>query len=386
MPIVHRATPVRRRYAEPPMQAAEPLLRVLEAVIGLLLIAIVLYDVFESIILPRPTPSRLRPAAMLVRGGWPLWRAFGEVAKTVDRRERRLGIFAPLVVLVLLGLWIVMLIVGYGLLFDVLAGQLEPSPPDLLTAMYFAAVSLLTIGYGDIVATSGAGRIVAIGAGGSGLAIVAVAAAYLFSLYASFQRREVLVVTLDARAGAPPSGVTLLESCVKFGPDRELARIFSAWEHWSAEVLESHLAYPILVFFRSTHDQESWVAALGALLDAATLVLTTVEDGPTGQAKVMRAIGAHLIEDIAYFFRFSYPQDPGVERAEFDQARRQLEAAGYRITLDADAAWEKFANLRSDYAGRLNVLARYLSVPPAQWIGDRTLMLHPPGRARFGRS
>jgi hypothetical protein len=189
-------------------------------------------------------------------------------------------------------------------------------------------------------------------------------------------------VTLDARAGAPPSGTQLLVTCAAFDDDAvELEGIFEEWERWSAEVLESHLAYPLLMFFRSTHDHESWVSAIGAVLDAATLLLTTVEGGPRGQATATRGIGAHLVEDIGRFFRFitgDRPIDAGamIERGEYDEARERLRAAGYVLKSDADAAWAEFAKLRADYAGPLNALARYLDVPPAQWIGDRSYVLH----------
>ena len=143
--------------------------------------------------------------------------------------------------------------------------------------------------------------------------------------------------------------------------------------------MSAALAYPILMFFRSTHDHESWVSAMGAVLDAATLVLTTVEHGPVGQAEAMRGIGAHAVEDIAHFFRFVSAvaeTGPGIDRSEFDGARERLRAAGYGLVADADAAWTRFAALRAEYAARLNTLARYLDVPPAQWIGDRSYVRH----------
>ena len=354
-------------------------MQALELLAGLLIVLVVVNDVFNTVILPRPAPARYRPAGILTRNSWRAWRAYAERQPTPERREQRFGMFAPAIVLALLTTWILMLIAGFGLMLHALAAEIAPVP-DFGTALYFAAVSLLTIGYGDVVATAGPSRVVAIAAGAVGLGIVALTITYLFSLYASFQRREVLVVTLDGRAGAPPSGIVLLETCATFD-EAEIRRIFDDWERWSAEVLESHLAYPILLFFRSTHDHESWVSALGALLDAATLMMTTIADGPAAQAKVMRAIGVHVIEDIARFLGYALlgavPDGPGVERVEFDAARERLGAAGYRL-VEAEAAWASFAALRAEYAGRLNVLARFLSVPPAQWIGDRSIVYHRP--------
>ena len=353
----------------------------LEVLLGVAIIVWVLNDVFTTVILPRPAPARYRPAGLLTRWTWRIWRRYADASRTPERREQRLGIFAPAIVMILLGLWIVLLILGFGLVMHVLGAQVRPPLPDFGAALYFAAVSMLTIGYGDFVPIEGLSRVVSVAAGAVGLGIVALTITYLFSLYANFQRRELQVVTLDARAGAPPSGIALLVTCAAFDDDaEELDHIFEEWESWAAQVLESHLAYPILMFFRSTHDHESWVSAIGAILDAATLLLTTVEGGPRGQASATRGIGAHLVEDIGRFFRFVLDErrlhEVMIERAEFDDARSRLRGAGYVLVPDAEASWAEFARLRADYAGPLNALATYLDVPPAQWIGDRSYALH----------
>ena len=141
-------------------------------------------------------------------------------------------------------------------------------------------------------------------------------------------------------------------------------------------MLDSHLAYPILAYFRSSHDNDSWISSLGAVMDAATLVLTTIEDGPTGWAKLSRAVGNHCLEDLVSFFGLPAEPEVGVERAEFDQARRRLELAGY-VLRDPDDAWASFARHRAEYAGRVNALARHWATPPAQWIGDRSPLKYP---------
>lgn len=351
-------------------------MRIIELILGVGIVWIVLNDVFSTVIVPRPTPSRFRPAALLTRFGWRAWRArFGSVTSP-QLRERRMGVFAPVVVMALLSVWIIMLIAGYGLMFDAVADSLRPVPESLGTSLYFAAVSLLTIGYGDYVATDGLARVLAIAAAANGLGIVALTITYLFSLYANLQRREVLVATLDARAGSPPSGVRLLERAGELDMRADLDRIFQRWEEWSAEMLESHVAYPILLFFRSSHDNESWISALGAILDATTLVKTTVLDVPSGQAQVTGAIGAHVVEDLSRFLRL--PRDPavGIDQVEFEAARERLRAAGFGLRPH-EQSWRDFQVVRAAYAGDLNGLATFFAVPPALWIGDRANVSHP---------
>jgi hypothetical protein len=153
----------------------------------------------------------------------------------------------------------------------------------------------------------------------------------------------------------------------------ELPRTFQSWEAWTAEVLDSHLAYPLLAFFRSSHDNESWISALGAVLDAATLVLSSVEGVPAGSARLLFDIGTHAVEDLTHFFQLEHGHEIGVERAEFDDALAALGLAGYRLCA-ADDAWVDFVELRGRYAGPLNALARNWATPPALWIGDRSTL------------
>jgi len=356
---------------------------VLEFGLGIAIIGNVLYDVFQSIVVPRPTPARFRIARFFSILIWPRWRALGLRLKP-ERRDRWIGAYAPVIVASLLVAWVAGLILGYGLVLFALAPHVQPEPKSLWTAMYFAGVSLLTIGYGDIVATGGLARLVVVLAGVTGLGVVALAISFIFSLYSTFQRREAQVLLLDARAGAPPSGVNLLETVKQLGLEHEPERIFIEWERWAAEVLDTHLAYPLLAFFRSSHDNESWVSALGAVLDAATLVMTTLDEGPKGEAKMLYSIGQHLVDDLSRYFGRPVNREAGragrgvaIEREEFDQARDRLAAAGYKL-LPPEQSWARFSSVRSTYADSLNAMARFWAAPPAQWIGDRSYVRHRP--------
>jgi hypothetical protein len=318
---------------------------------------------------------------------WPIWQRIGVRLHPAWRREDFLGTFAPFAIVLILVTWVVSLLLGFGLVFHALGDHFEPRITGYASAVYVAGSALLTIGFGDIVPTGTLARVVALLAGASGLAIVALVISLAFNLYASFARREVLVLLLDSRAGVPPSGVMLLET---YGQKRivgQLVGLFGQYETWTAEMLDSHLAYPILSFFRSSHDGQSWVSALGAVLDAATLLITAVE-GPPGEesddlrasraaAELMYSIGCHAMIDLTQHreaqLRVTVGDDPGIERAEFEEACRSLSRAGFRA-VSSDASWQAFARHRSAYAARLNALARYLASPPTQWIGDRTML------------
>jgi hypothetical protein len=349
-----------------------------EGAIGAVIVLAILFDVFQTVVLPRPTPAAFRPSSVVIATLWGMTCWLAQRTRDPGRRELLLGTFAPFVVVLLLVTWVVALVVGYGLVLHSLHGEIHPAAPDLGDALYFSGVSLLTIGFGDFVAMGGAARVVVLLEAGTGLGIVALVITFLFTLFGAYQRRETLVISLSARAGAPPSGVTLLELYAKYGLQADLGAVFAAWEAWSAEVLDSHLSYPLLAFFRSTHDNQSWISALGAVLDAGALVLTTIDGQPRGPAKFCQLVGTHLVQDLGQFFRLDGRGDPYFELEEFMAARERLLIAGYQLR-EAQASWHDFATLRSEYAGTLNAMARRWATPPALWIGDRS-RLHPHGR------
>jgi hypothetical protein len=349
--------------------------------LGILLLALTFWDLFETVVVPRPTPGWFRIARYLVRGSWRVIRAVrgGQHRRAYDTL---LGLFAPAATIALLAAWLVSLVVGYGLMLWAIRDELRPVPADLGTTIYFAATSLLTIGFGDIVADGTAARIIVTTAAVGGLGAVALVVTFLFSLYGSYQRREIEVVKLQAAAGGPPSAVALLETYARLDLVDRLPTLFDDWQRWAVEVLDSHIAYPLLGFFRSSHDNLSWISALGSVLDAASLVLTTIEDVPRGEAKLFKRVGTHLVEDI-YNLGFRIGDSDGLDRSDFEAACYRLREAGYRLAPEDDA-WPAFEAARATYAHRLEGMARYWATPATSWLGDPLelrMPLHQPDEA-----
>ncbi len=342
-----------------------------EVAAGIALVCLMLYDIFASVVVPRAVSATFRTSVLVVRGSWRLWRDYAVTIKDADKREDFLGRFAPGVLIGLLIVWLSGLLLGYGLIFYGLRGHTQPPLHSYIDAVYFAGTSLLTIGYGDIVATDTIARLFTLAAGATGLALFALTISFIFSIFGSFQNREVFIVMMGGRAGAPPSGVTLLETVSKYKIFEDFAQSMREGERWAASVLESHLAYPVLAYFRSSHDDESWIGTLGALLDASTMLITLTDSPLVGRAKLLHLIGVHLVRDLTRYFRVAVIETAGIERGEFDQACAQLTAAGWEVRCD-DAAWKSFSELRMQYAGPLNEMAKFWMTPPSRWIGDRS--------------
>lgn len=334
---------------------------------GAALLGVVLWDIFQTIVVPRPTPGRVRLGRYVIPPAWRIWRWLGTRARTATRRDWFLGQFAPGAAVMLLALWIAVIVVAYGLMLYALRAEIVPAPTSLLEAIYFAGTSALTIGYGDVVATGGASRIIVLVSAATGLGVVALVITFLFSLFGSYQRREIQVVTLSARAKSPPSAVALLETYARLDLVDELPVLLRDWELWSAEVLDSHVAYPLLAYFRSSHDDISWISTLGAVLDTAALVITTLGDVPRGQAEITLRLGSHLVEDIAnYLGQEGAPT--AFDPADFATAYARLEAGGYALE-PRERASRAFERVRGTYAPRLQALAAYLATPAPDWGG-----------------
>ena len=348
---------------------------------GLLILLVIFYDLFQSVVLPRPSVRRVQLSRYLGRPLWLTWRWLNQRGSRPERIEARLAVFAPGYILFLFLVWGVCAVVGYGLVDLGLGDQFRPQLRDFPTSFYVSATTLVPLSYGDFVPERGFARAFIVAESVTGIALAALAITFLFTLYESFRSREESVVALDALAGAPPAGLYILERCAEPGMKAELKETFVEWRKWSAMVLESHLGYPPLFFFRSTHDNEAWVNSFTAVMDAAVLVISTLDDESEGAARLMLTVGHHLVEDTAWVLRLRTADDAIVERDEYEQAVKRLRSAGYRVK-EGDGSWEQFRKLRAKYGSVMNRLAHVLAVPPAQWVGDRSYLPHRQRRPR----
>jgi ion channel len=341
--------------------------------LGIFLLIWTLFDVFRTLVTPRAARGRFRLSRMLFQPMWRPWRWVGLRTKTVQARERVLAAAAPFFFFVLLVGWVSIALLGYALILwsPAFVHGIGMGGTSFGNALYTSGTALFTLGFGGGVAT-GWTRAVAVVEGATGLGLFAVVIAYLPVLYQAFNRREVGVLLLDARAGSPPSGPELLHRMGSAGVASSLPQLFAEWERWVADILESHMSYPILALFRSPHDYTSWVTSLGSVLDAATLILTAVDDQSDERAKLLYGTGVHAVEDLFYYFRLS-ERESVIQRHEFEDVLNDMKDDGFAIR-PVDEAFASFTEKRAKYAPRLDALVVLLAAPPGQWIGDRSFL------------
>jgi Ion channel len=327
------------------------------------LIVLVLVDAFEAMILPRRVRHAYRLARLFYRSAWVLWRAAARLFPAGRRRHGFLSVFGPLSLFALLAVWAAGLVVGFGLLHWSLGTPLA-SPreaEDGFTAyLYFSGTTFFTLGYGDLVPTGAGGRALSVAQAGLGFGFLAVVISYLPVLHQAFSRREITISLLDARAGSPPSAGELLRRLAEARSPAGTGPLLVEWERWAAELLESHLSFPVLSYYRSQHDNQSWVGALTTALDTSALLVAGV-DGPDGhQARLTFAMARHAAVDLGLAFQ-TPPLPPGSDRlpeADLGRLRESLRGAGLEMD-DGPAVAKALAELRGLYEPFVNALAAH---------------------------
>jgi hypothetical protein len=335
---------------------------------GFVVILAVLLDAFETVVLPRRVRRKFRITVWFYRNTWIPWRKITSLIKSPGRRENFLGYFGPLSLLFLLALWACGLIFGFALL-QYGAGEhvmLSNEPVTFGRVIYLSGSTFFTLGYGDIIPTSAIARALAVLEAGMGFGFLGTVIGYLPTIYSSFSRREIEISLLDARAGSPP---TVAELLIRFGKCPQLDKILRDWERWAAELLESHISYPPLSFFRSQHNNQSWLGALTMMLDASALVVAGIDGIANDQAKLTFAVARHAMVDLAQLVNAQYdPLAPDrLDGAELANLRQAFVDHALHVRESVESE-EKLAHLRSLYEPYALAMARHLFITLPPWI------------------
>ena len=278
--------------------------------LGIGLLALVLLDAFQTIILP-PPPGRPLPhhTAVLPRHLVPVDNARQHPARPTQSRTALQRLRPSRTAGALYRLGDPCLPSPIGLIYLGLKAPFsDPLHPVtfwqlLRSCLYISGTTIFTLGLGDVQPIGYIARTLIVLEAGTGLGFVALVIGYVPVLYTAFSNREISVALLDARAGSPPTSGELLTRHNFSGGHEALIALLSEWERWSAGLLETHISYPILCYYRSQHDNQSWLAAITAVLDTCALLITTIEGPSTRQAQLTFAIARHVLVDIGHVFR-----------------------------------------------------------------------------------
>ena len=331
------------------------------ALAALGLIFLILVDSFETTVLPRRVTHRYRFARLYYLTTWKLWRVLALRFPAGKWREALLSVFGPLSLLGLLATWVLGLIVGFGSLHWSLGTLLHAPETEvtLTTYLYWSGGTFFTLGYGDVTPLRPFGRGLAVLEAGMGFGFLALIIGYLPVIYQTFSRREGMIGLLDARAGSPPSAGQFLLRLARSGDIAVIDPFLAEWERWSAELLESHLSFPVLSYYRSQHDNQSWLAALTAVLDTCSFLIVGVKGHNVYQAQLTFAMARHAAVDLGLVFKTPplAPESDRLPDAQLRRLRALLREAGLPLQ-EGTAVDAKLAELRGMYEPFVNALSR----------------------------
>jgi len=351
------------------------IVRVLVGVLGGAIVALMLLEIFLSFLLPRRVKRDPRMVRWVFAYGWRPWRGLAR-RLPAQAGDTMLGLYGPLGLLLNLALWVLAMMLGYACLQW--AGGSHLGVPrgtvDFGNDLYFSAATMTTDGPSSLAAQSTFARAVQVIDAGSGLAVLAIVIGYLPALYQAFSRREATVSQLDARAGSPPSAGRLVLRTTRSGGWPALSEYLSGWETWVAELMETHLAYPVLGYFRSQHLNQNWLAAMCTVLDACAFTIAGAPADTVDPARFTFAIARHAVVDLSYSYHVE-PTPPALDRlpdADLQELLRQLQEGDVRPAVDTATVAERLARMRGLYEPYVNALAQRLELALPPWLAPES--------------
>jgi hypothetical protein len=351
------------------MIRSHPLVQLVALIVSASLIAIVLWDAFETVVLPRTVSRRLRLTRLYFSTTWKHWSRASARIRSDRRRERFLAVYGPLSLLGLAAVWALGLVFGFAGLQWAAGSHLAPlnTAAPFIDDLYASGTTFFTLGLGDLQPVGHVARLITVTEAGTGFAFLAIVIAYFPVLYQSFSRREAQLTLLDAWAGSPPAAGEVLRRLAAHNELGALQPFLKDWEYWCSDVLESHISYPGVAFFRSQHQRQSWVSALATILDLSALVEVGVDGVPSWQAHVTFAMARHTAVDLSQVLHAD--PDPDANRLppeDLEGLRRHLESAGLTCARSPEAD-RQLQQLRRSYEPFISGLSRALLMPTPPW-------------------
>jgi hypothetical protein len=349
-------------------------MRVLTLIAGIVCLFAVLLDAFQTIILPRRATGRFRLTRLFYLVTWRPWVFFTKQLHELRKRETAFSFYGPMSLIFLLAMWASGMVLGFALIFYALGSPFNDAAQGagFRSDLYVSGTTIFTLGLGDVTPNRGLVRGVVILEAGTGFGLLAVVMGYFPVLYSAFSRREVSISLLDARAGSPPTAAELLRRHSYEGGNSALSLLLVEWERWSAELLESHISYPLLCYFRSQHSNQSWISALTAMLDTSALLITGVQGHEARQAQLTFAMARHALVDLSQIFSLA-PVNRAPDRlppARYEQLYNLLCLSGINVCRDGQS-FERLRDMRALYEGYAEALSTYLCMQLPPWIADQ---------------
>src|SRR5580698_6879512 len=349
-------------------------MRIVILLAGVACLLAMLLDAFKTIILPRRATGRFRITRIFYVLTWNPWAFVTQRLRDPRKREAVFSYYGPLSLILLLIVWAIGMLFGFALIYYAMGSPFHDplEKRSFHTDIYVSGTTIFTLGLGDVTPNSVSARVLTIIEAGTGFGFLAVVMGYFPVLYAAFSRREVSIALLDARAGSPPTAAELLRRHAYDGAEQALSLLLVEWERWSAELLESHISYPLLCYFRSQHTNQSWLSALTSILDTSALLIAGVRGHEARQAQLTFAMARHAMVDLAQVFSLAPVKDAPdrLPPERYEQLYSLLCQSGVSVCRDPNSI-ARLREMRSLYEGYAEALSGYLQMPLPPWMDDK---------------
>lgn len=357
--------------------------------LGLVIVVATFASMTATFVLPRRASLGLRLAFTVNRAVRAVLVRIARPVRSLQAKDTILAVIAPAALLGQLATFLALFLVGYAV-------ALWPSAGSFASAISLSATQVFTAGIAA--AGSPGNTTIEVLAAVTGAIAIALQIGYLPVIYGAFNKRESLVTLMESRAGLPAWGPELLIRHQLIGSLDALPALYRDWEVWSADLAESHVSYPILLFFRSPDVGYSFVLAQLAILDAAALQLSLMPSSAPSEARFCLRMGFTALRRLADLLGWSYDPDPLPDSAlqlsyeEFSYAVELVSEGGLQLERSAEEAWPHFRGWRVNYEAIAYRLADLVVAPRAPWSGERKHLAlglempkRPPHRSPSGR-
>lgn len=341
-------------------------MRTLAWIVGLVLVIFILRDVFNALMVPGRMRRPLRFVPVYFKTTWSVWAAVGHRIKDEEHRERLLSVYGPFAMLCLLALWAGGLLLAFSLLQ--LGFSKGSKDVGFIDYLYVSGARIFTLSTEETTNAAPVSKALVIIEAGTGLGFITMVITYLPVLYQFFSRRETRVILLDERAGSPVSTCSLICNYARRNAMDRLNGLLAAWEQWSAELLESHVSYPMLSYYRSQHSEHSWLAATAVVMDTCTLRLAGAGGFDEFQAERTFVMSTNAIRNITQVLHIAPLEryDDRLSPSAFEVLTEQLQHSG--LPTGEGDVWGRLSKFRSVYEPLLAALASYFVIELPAWV------------------
>lgn len=341
-------------------------MKVALVIAGIAMILFVAHDVFDGMLVPGRMKRRFGFVPFYFHAGWTVWAKVARKIKAEQRRERALRIFGPLALVILIAFWVLVLLAGFALIQVASTGGRWPDA--FFEALYETGSRMFTLGAGDSANHNPMSKLLAVLEAASGLGVVTMTISYLPVLYQLFSRRETHVILLDERAGSPVTAYSLLRNHARGDALPALEHLLADWEGWAAELVNSHVSYPMLNYYRSSPGDQAWLTGVAVVMDTCALRIAGIGDFSAFQAEATLSICIAALDSIAQMIKISPSErTPGrVSESEFQLLNGRLYNDGVSRTQSGD--WKRLSAVISIYEPLLAAIAGFLCIELPVWV------------------